>query len=89
MINSITYIVSTIFTYVLGKISKKRGWNEILPIPIQNILIGIIVFAISVIIAKLLKENIDVKDILEQIIVSLGGAGTATLAYDTSKVEGE
>ncbi len=88
MINTITYIVSTIFTYVLGKISKKRGWNETLPIPLQNILIGIIVFGVSVVVAKVMKESVDLKDIVEQIIVALGGAGTATLAYDTSKVEG-
>lgn len=87
MVNIITYLVSTIFTYIMGLISKKEGWNETLPIPVQNIIIGLIVFIISLVVAKLLKENIDIKSILDQIIVALGGAGTATLYYDTAKEE--
>ena len=37
----LVYVITALFTYVLGKISKHFGWNETLPIPIQNILIGI------------------------------------------------
>lgn len=87
MINILTYIVSTIFTYVLGKLSKKYGWNETLPIPVQNIIVGLIVFALSVLVTLLLKQNLDIKSIAEQIIVAFGGSGTATLAYDTKKSE--
>ena len=33
----LVYVITTLFTYILGKISKHFGWNETLPIPIQNI----------------------------------------------------
>lgn len=85
MIQISTYIVSTLFTYFLGIISKKRGWNSTVPIPIQNILIGIIVFLCSIIICKITSQDIIFEDIIAQITASLGGAGTATLYYDSSK----
>ena len=44
----LVYVITTLFTYILGKISKHFGWNETLPIPIQNILIGIIATIIAV-----------------------------------------
>jgi len=86
MVNIITYAVSTVLTYIFGVISKNNNWNEDLPIPVQNILIGIVVFALSVLATYLLKEPIDVKSIAEQVIVALGGAGSATLFYDTKKI---
>ena len=46
----IVYIVTTLFTYVLGKASKYFGWNETLPIPIQNIAIGVIATIIGCVI---------------------------------------
>lgn len=85
MINLLVYLVSTIFTYVLGIIAKKNKWNEILPIPIQNIIVGIIVFTIFYIIYR--PQNAE--DVIQQIIVALGGTGTATLSYDISKINKE
>lgn len=85
MIKLLTYIVSTLFTYILGIISKKKGWHETLPIPIQNIIVGIIVFILSLIIVHIQKEHISAQNIIEQIVVAIGGSGTATLAYDTRK----
>lgn len=85
MIKLLAYIVSALFTYILGIISKKKKWHETLPIPMQNLIVGAIVFVISIIIVHILKENISIQDILEQIMVALGGTGTATLAYDTQK----
>lgn len=85
MIKLLTYIVSAIFTYALGLISKKKGWHETLPIPIQNIIVGAIVFILSIIITHILKENVSITAIIEQIIVAIGGSGTATLAYDAQK----
>jgi len=85
MIKLLTYIVSTLFTYILGIISKKKGWHETLPIPIQNIIVGIIVFILSLILVHIQKEHISAQNIIEQIVVAIGGSGTATLAYDTRK----
>ena len=83
MINLVVYIVSTLTTYILGLISKRYNWT--IPIPIQNILIGIICF-IGVIIGNLIcKKPIDVEIIIPAIISALGGAGTAALCYDTKK----
>ena len=48
LVSIIVYVVTTIFTYVLGILSKKFKWNEELPIPVQNIMIGITAFAIAV-----------------------------------------
>ena len=87
MIKLLTYIVSALFTYILGIISKKKGWHETLPIPIQNIIVGVIVFVISIIVVHVLKENVSVENIIEQIMVAIGGSGTAALAYDTKKVK--
>ena len=85
MIKLLTYIVSTLFTYILGIISKKKGWHKTLPIPIQNIIVGIIVFILSLIIVHIQKEHISAQNIIEQILLAIGGSGTATLAYDTRK----
>lgn len=87
MIQISTYIVSTLFTYLLGIISKKKGWNSSIPIPVQNILIGIIVFIVSIVIFKITNQEIILESLTSQIIASLGGSGTATLYYDTKKGE--
>lgn len=83
MINTLIYIVSTLLTYILGLIAKKFKWNEEIPIPVQNIIIGLTVFVI----AWGLTSPTDTKELLNQIIVSLGGAGTATLGYDASQIK--
>lgn len=82
MVNILIYIVSTLLTYVLGLLAKKRKWNEQLPIPVQNILVGILVFAL----ALLFTDETNPQELLNQIVVALGGAGTATLGYDASKI---
>lgn len=82
MVNIMIYIVSTLLTYTLGLISKHFKWNESVPIPVQNILVGIIVFTIFYVIYK--PDNLE--DLLQQIITALGGTGTATLGYDTQKL---
>lgn len=86
MISIITYVVSTLFTYIMGILSKQWGWNEELPIPVQNILIGIFVFAISIFYLQLTKQEINLEILAEQVIVALGGSGSATLYYDTKKI---
>jgi len=85
MINLIIYIVSTLLTYILGLLSKKFKWNETLPIPIQNIFVGIITFLVAYICCKVEGTEIDIQSTMEKIIVALGGAGTAALGYDTNK----
>ena len=87
MIKVLTYIISAVFTYTLGIISKKKGWHETLPIPMQNLIVGFIVFIISLIAVHILKENISIQNIIEQIYIAIGGSGTATLAYDTQKIQ--
>lgn len=86
MVNTITYVISTLFTYIMGLLSKKYGWNEELPIPVQNILVGMFVFGVVLVITYFMKEPIEVKDIIEQIICAIGGSGTATLYYDNKKI---
>jgi|GEM_PF-380181 len=58
----LVYVITTVFTYILGKISKHFGWNETLPIPIQNILIGIIATIIGCIIHI---EGLDANSIIQ------------------------
>ncbi len=86
VINYLTFIVSTTFTYIMGILSKKYKWNDTLPIPLQNVLIGIIVFILAYAFCFIMKIEIKSKDILEQIIYAMGGVGTATLGYDTQKI---
>lgn len=89
IINYLIYITSTLFTYILGLISKKHKWNEELPIPIQNILIGLIVFVFAYVFCLITKIELNSQEILKQILFSMGGAGTATLGYDTTKINKE
>lgn len=86
MINTITYIVSTLFTYIMGLLSKKFGWNEELPIPVQNILVGMFVFGVVFVYTYYTKIPFNFESIIEQIICAIGGSGTATLYYDNKKI---
>ena len=38
-IQFLVYVVTTLFTYIAGKVSKHFGWNYTMPITIQNIII--------------------------------------------------
>ncbi len=75
----LVYIITILFTYVMGILSKKFSWNETLPIPVQNILIGIIVTTIGCFIHI---EGLGVNEIIQSVIVAMGGIGTATVVYD-------
>lgn len=75
----IVYIVTTLFTYILGKVSKYFGWNETLSIPVQNIIIGIIAAIIGCIIHA---EGLGTNEIIQAVVTALGGIGTATVLYD-------
>ena len=73
----LVYVITTLFTYILGKISKHFGWNYDLPITIQNI----IIIAIASIIGCLIHiENLD--GVITAVITAVGGVGTAVVAYD-------
>lgn len=75
----LVYVVTTLFTYILGKASKYFGWNETLPIPVQNIIIGIIAALIGCLIHV---EGLDANAIIQAVVTALGGIGTAVVAYD-------
>ena len=62
----IVYIVTTLFTYVLGKVSKYFRWNETLPIPVQNIVIGIIATIIGCIIHV---EGLDANGVIQATVL--------------------
>ena len=64
----LVYVITTLFTYVLT-----------LPIPIQNILIGIIATVIGCVIHI---EGLDANSIIQAVVTALGGIGTATVLYD-------
>lgn len=85
MIQGLIAAVSAIVTYVLGKLSKKFNWNESLPIPIQNVLVGILVFFIAFIYNRAIGVEVVAQDLVEQIFYALGGSGIATLGYDVKK----
>lgn len=87
MINTIIYVVSTLFTFIMGKLSKKYGWNEELPIPVQNILVGLGVLTIAIIYTQITGGDVNIETLIEQIISAMGGSGTATLYYDNTKGE--
>lgn len=75
----LVYVITTLFTYILGKVSKRFGWNETLPIPIQNIIVGIIATVIGCMIHV---EGLDANSVIKAVITALGGIGTATVLYD-------
>ena len=78
-IQFLVYIVTTLFTYILGKISKHFGWNDTLPIPVQNIIVGIIAAVIGCLIHI---EGLGTNEIIQAVITAIGGVGTATVLYD-------
>lgn len=75
----LVYIITTLFTYFAGKVSKYFGWNYKLPIPIQNIMIGVIAAIIGCLIHI---EGLCADEIISSVITALGGIGTATVVYD-------
>jgi len=79
-INFLVYVVTTLFTYIAGKISKRYDWNYTLPVTIQNLIIIAIVSIIGIIIHV---ENLDANSIISAVITAVGGVGTAVVAYDT------
>lgn len=81
--------ISAIVTWILGKISKKMNWNENLPIPIQNIFVGVLMFAFIILYLKITNVPIDTKVIADTILKTLSGSGIATLCYDTTKTTKE
>lgn len=78
-IQFLVYVITTLFTYIMGKVSKHFNWNYTLPITIQNI----IIIAIAAIIGCIIHiENLDTNSIITAIITAVGGVGTAVVAYD-------
>lgn len=75
----LVYIITTLVTYFMGKVSKHFEWNYTLPIPVQNIIIGIIAAGIGCLIHI---EGLDVNEVITSVITALGGIGTATVVYD-------
>ena len=74
----LVYVITTLFTYIAGKVSKHFGWNYDLPITVQNI----IIIAIASIVGCLIHvENLGVNDVITAVITSVGGVGTAVVAY--------
>ena len=74
----LVYVVTTLFTYIAGKVSKHFGWNYDLPITVQNI----IIIAIASIVGCLIHiENLGVNDVITAVITAVGGVGTAVVAY--------
>lgn len=78
-IQFLVYVVTTLFTYIMGKVSKHFEWNYTLPITIQNIIIIAIVSIIGILIHI---ENLDANSIITAVITAVGGVGTAVVAYD-------
>lgn len=75
----LVYAITTLFTYIAGKVSKHFGWNYDLPITVQNI----IIIAIASIVGCLIHvENLGVNDVITAVITAVGGVGTAVVAYD-------
>lgn len=75
----LVYVITTLFTYIAGKVSKHFGWNYDLPITVQNI----IIIAIASIVGCLIHiENLGVNDVMTAVITAVGGVGTAVVAYD-------
>lgn len=75
----LVYVITTLFTYIAGKVSKHFGWNYDLPITVQNI----IIIAIASIVGCLIHiENLGINDVITAVITAVGGVGTAVVAYD-------
>ena len=80
-IQLLVYVLTTLVTYGLGILSKKLKWNEDVPIPVQNIIVGVLAF----IICWLMGDFTNPQVIIQSIITALSGVGTATIVYDTKK----
>jgi len=78
-IELLVYVVTVLFTYIAGKVSKHFGWNYTLPITIQNIIIIAIASVIGCIIHI---QNLDANSIISAVVTAVGGVGTAVVAYD-------
>lgn len=78
-IQFLVYVVTTLFTYAAGVISKKMGWNYTLPVTIQNIIIIVIASIIGCLIHI---ENLDINGVIAAVVTAVGGVGTAVVAYD-------
>ena len=85
MTGIVVYVFTVLITYVLGIVSKKTGFNEDLPIPIQNIIIGICSFIVMLVIDYFTGTEFELEELAKEIMFAIGGAGTATLAYDADK----
>lgn len=75
----LVYVITTLFTYIAGKVSKHFGWNYDLPITVQNIIIIVIASIVGCLIHI---ENLGVNDVITAVITAVGGVGTAVVAYD-------
>lgn len=75
----LVYVITALFTYIAGKVSKYFGWNYDLPITIQNIIIIAIASAIGCLINI---EGLDMNGVIKSVITAVGGVGTAVVAYD-------
>ena len=82
VVQIVMYITTTLLTYVLGILSKKLKWNEEVPIPVQNIIVGVMSFIICWI---LCRDIANPETIGQAIITAMSGVGTATIVYDTKK----
>ena len=80
-IQVLVYIITTLFTYIMGRVSKHFEWNYTLPIPIQNIIIGFIAAGIGILIHI---EGLDANSIIQAVITAIGGVGTATVLFKKS-----
>lgn len=78
-IQFLVYVVTTLFTYIAGIVSKHFGWNYTLPITIQNI---IIIAIVSIIGCLINIEGLDTNGVIQAVITAVGGVGTAVVAYD-------
>ena len=83
-IQFLVYVVTTLFTYIAGKVSKYYDWNyTVIPIQIQNLIIIAIVSIIGILIHI---ENLDADAIIQAVITAVGGVGTAVVAYDAKNL---
>ena len=78
-IQFLVYVITTLFTYIMGKVSKHFGWNYTMPVTIQNI---IIIGIASVIGCLIHIEGLDGNAVVQAVITAVGGVGTAVVAYD-------
>ena len=85
LIDALICIISDAFTFFFGKLSKKAGWNEELPIPVQNALVAAMVFVIAIILGYIFQLPVDFQTIGKHIFLAFAGSWGATWGYDTHK----